>query len=176
MCLGCLNQKQARLVKSSSSLQPHVVTTKPNSTCIYVCDSNCPMFKGFSLCSHVVAAAEVNGDLSDFLDAIRKQCTPNLTAIVSVGFSSVSGRKGGIPKRKRKNSIPIESQSVRQCLQPPSTDSASTGPTAVSLSPTTVGVLTTIATPALTMSVPAFPLSSSYPSFSAPNHIPHSCS
>jgi len=109
-----LSDPKARLVKSASSPQPHVVTTKPSSTCIYVCDSNCPMFKGFSLCSHVVAAAEVNGDLSDFLDAVKKQCTPNLTAIASVGFSSGSGRKGGIPKRKRKNTIPIESQSVRR--------------------------------------------------------------
>ena len=71
-----LPDPKARLVKSSSSAQPHVVTTKEGG--IYVCDSNCPMFKGFSLCSHVVAAAEVNGDLSHFLDAINKHCTPNL--------------------------------------------------------------------------------------------------
>ena len=146
-----LSNPKARLIKSSSSPQPHIVTTKPNSTCTYICDTNCPMFKGYSLCSHVVAAAEVNGDLSDFLDAIKKQCTPNLTAIASNGFSSGSGRKGGIPKRKRKSPISIESRSVRQCLQSPNSDLASISKT-VSFAPTTAGVLTTMATPALPFS------------------------
>ena len=86
-----LPDSKARLVKSSFSPQPHVVTTKEGG--IYVCDSNCPMFKGFSLCSHVVAAAEVNGDLSHILDAINKHCSPNLTAIASAGFYGCSGRK-----------------------------------------------------------------------------------
>ena len=44
-------------------------------------------------------AADVNGDLSHFLDAINKHC---MTAIASAGFSGDSGRKEGIPKRKRK--------------------------------------------------------------------------
>lgn len=61
-----LSDSKARLVKSSSSPQPHVVRTKTGSSCIYICDSSCPMFKGFSLCSHVVAVDEVNGDLRDF--------------------------------------------------------------------------------------------------------------
>ena len=112
-----LSDPKARLVKSSSSLQPHVVQLKPNSKSTYVCDSNCPMFKGFSLCSHVVAVAEVNGDLPLFLKAIQSKCNPNLTAIASHGFSCGSGRKGGIPKRKRKTPTQVESRSVRQSLQ-----------------------------------------------------------
>ena len=55
-----------------------------------------------------------------FLDAINKHCSPNLTAVTSAGFSGGSGRKGDIPKRKRKHPVPIESRSVRQCLQSPS--------------------------------------------------------
>ena len=77
-----LNEK-AWLVKSSSSPQPHVVQTKPNNMCHYICDSSCPMFKGFSVCSHVVAVAEVNGGLPEFLKSIQKECEPNLSAIAT---------------------------------------------------------------------------------------------
>ena len=54
-----------RLVKSSTSSQPHLVTA--NSKSVYVCDKNCPMFKGFSICSHIIATAHTNGDLKVFL-------------------------------------------------------------------------------------------------------------
>ena len=67
-----MSDEKARLVKSSSSPQLHVVQAKSNGKCLYICDSNCPMFKGFSLCYHVVAVAEVNGDLPLFLKSIQK--------------------------------------------------------------------------------------------------------
>ena len=160
-----LPDPKARLVESSSSPQLHVLTTKEGG--IYVCASNCPMFKGFSLWAHVVAEAEVNGDLSHFLDAINKHCSPNLTAIASAGFSGGSGRKGGIPKRKRiKHPVPIESRSIRQCLQSPNADSASTDPTGVSLESTSAGIFNTVAAPTLTISVPTFPLSTGFSTIS----------
>ena len=55
-----------RMVKNSTSAQPHLVTT--NSKDVYVCDKNYQMFKGFSLCSHIIATAHTNGDLKVFLD------------------------------------------------------------------------------------------------------------
>ena len=67
-----LSDEKARLVKSSSSPQPHVVQMKPNNKGLYTCDSNCPMFKGFSLCSHVVAVAEVNGGSSSISEEYPK--------------------------------------------------------------------------------------------------------
>ena len=70
---------------------------------MYICDDKCPMFKGYSICAHVVAAAEDNGELASFLDCVK--CKPNLTAIASAGMPSGSGRKGGKPKRKRNRSI-----------------------------------------------------------------------
>ena len=79
-------------------------------------------------------AADVNGDLSHFLDAINKHC---MTAIASAGFSGDSDRKGGM---KRKRPVPIESRPVRQCLQSPNANSASTGPTGVSLESTSAGI------------------------------------
>ena len=113
-----LTDEKARLIKSSSSPQPHVVQTRSNNKCLYICDSNCPMFDVFSICSHV-AVAEVNGDLSVFLQCIQKGCKPNLTAIATQGLPCGSGRKGGVLKRKRKSTTPIESRSVRQCFQSP---------------------------------------------------------
>ena len=97
-----LSDEKARLVKSSSSPQPHVVQTRSNNKCLYICDSNCPMFKGFSLCSHVVAVAEVNGDLPVFLKSIQKGCKPNLSAIATQGLPCGSGRKGGVPNERER--------------------------------------------------------------------------
>ena len=102
-----------------------MVTSDPKNDKIYRCDDKCPMYKGFSLCSHVITAAEDNGDLKSFLESVCKSCTPNLSAIAN-GMPSGSGRKG-VPKRKRTKAQPIQSRSVRQCLQPQS--SASTMPT-----------------------------------------------
>ena len=70
------------------------------------------MFAGFSICSHVVAVAECNGDLKSFLDAASATCAPNLSAIANQGLP----REGGIPKRKRKTAVPIQLRSVRPCL------------------------------------------------------------
>ena len=51
---------KARFVKSSTSQQPHLVTVS-NFCC--KCNNNCHMFKGYSICSHIVAAAQLNGPL-----------------------------------------------------------------------------------------------------------------
>ena len=106
--------KKARLVMSSSSEHPHLVKTNGKNL-QYSCDEKCPMFKGFSLCSHIIAACHDNGDLRSFLENYKRG--PNLTAIANHGMPSGSGRKGGIPKRKRRCVTPIQTRSVRQCLQ-----------------------------------------------------------
>ena len=108
--------EKGRLVKSTSSSHPHVVTIdKPNSK-LYCSDQHCPMYAGFKVCSHVVAVAECSGDLKSFLDAARRKCAPNLSVIANQGLPKGAGRKGGVPKNKRKNPVPIESRSVRPCL------------------------------------------------------------
>ena len=110
------SDRKARLVMSSSSDHPHLIMTRKGK---YSCDDKCMMFKGFSLCSHVIAAAHDNGDLHSLLENHRcSRHGPNLTAIGSQGMPSGSGRKGGVPKRKRNRvTLPIETRSVRQCLQ-----------------------------------------------------------
>ena len=79
-----------------------------------------PNVQGFLSCSHVIAAAEDNGDLKLFLESVCNSCTPNLSAIANNGMPTGSGRKGGVPKRKRVKAQPVQSRSVRQCLQPQS--------------------------------------------------------
>ena len=111
-----LSDNKARLVKSSSSPHPHIVMTHKSNNRLYCCDDKCAMFKGFSLCSHVLAVAECNGDLKSFLDAISSTCAPNLTAIANQGLPKGAGRKGGVPKRKRKSAVPVQSRSIRPCL------------------------------------------------------------
>ena len=104
----------ARLVKSSSSEQPHLVTRNPKRLNMFCCDKNCQMFKGFSVCSHVVATAQVNGQLESYLVKISGLCKPNFTAISSQKMPSGAGRKGSVCKRK----LPaIETRSLRPCLE-----------------------------------------------------------
>ena len=112
-----LSDEKARLVKSSSSPHPHIVKTHKKNNKLYCCDDNCIMFKGFLLCAHVVAVAENNGDLKAFLDTVNGTCGPNLTAIANQGLLNGAGRKGGVPKRKRKSTVPIQSKSVRPCFE-----------------------------------------------------------
>ena len=73
------------------------------------------MFKGFFLCSHVLAVAECNGDLKSFLDSVSGTYTPNLT-IANQGLPNGAGRKGGVPKRKQKSAVPVQSRSNCPCL------------------------------------------------------------
>ena len=71
-------EEKAKLVKSYSSEQPHLVKACGNQ---YKCDGKCEMFSAFSLCAHTVAAAQVNGDLCWFLEVCSQTFRPNLAAI-----------------------------------------------------------------------------------------------
>lgn len=108
----------SKLVQSSTSDVPHLVKA---SGYLYKCDDRCPMFKGFSLCSHVAAAAQTNGELRAFINTFSDSFTPNLAAISERDIPSRSGRKGGIAKRKRKKNPTPETTSVRQSLTSPMT-------------------------------------------------------
>ena len=139
-----ISDDKARLVQSSSSPHPHIVKTYGKKQ-LYCCDEKCLMYKGFSLCSHVIAVAQHNGDLRAFLANLNDACEPNLTAIACQGLpTGIAGRKGGVPKRKRKGAAVIESRSVRPCLEQsrhvdlqyipssdPSSSNATSGPSAI---------------------------------------------
>lgn len=77
-------QVKAKLVKSSSAEQPHLVKAIGDH---YKCDDRCQMFKGFSLCSHVVAVAQLNGELAAFLAEYSHKIAPNLSAIAQKRYA-----------------------------------------------------------------------------------------
>lgn len=70
---------KGRLVRSSSSEHPHIVNVKKDT--MYFCDENCSMYKGYRVCSHVIATAEDNGELEAFLKSSGYLIQPNLTMI-----------------------------------------------------------------------------------------------
>ena len=106
---------KACFVKSSTSQQPHLVTV---SNFCYKCDNNCHMFKGYSICSHIVAAAQLNGDLAQFLQYFNSRgLGTSLSSIAQRDMPSGAGRKGGVAKRKRKTCYPFETRSVRPLME-----------------------------------------------------------
>jgi len=91
-----------KMVKSKSGDAPHLVRADEHK---YKCDDRCPHFKSISLCSNVVAAAESNGDLSEFVNwfCSKHGSGPNLMRIATHDMPAGAGRKGGkVPKKKVK--------------------------------------------------------------------------
>ena len=93
---GC--SSLARMVESRTGKRPHLVTTGKGGK--FMCDSDCPNYKSFGICSHLVASAEVNHMLPSFLEYFKKRNqVPNLSALAKAGMPA--GRKGGVTARKR---------------------------------------------------------------------------
>lgn len=129
-----MTDNKARLVESSSSEQPHLVTASNNC---YKCDK-CPMFKGYNLCSHVVAVAQKM--VTSMLFYRSKENGPNLSSIALEGMPAGAGKKSGTPNRKRKKNVRIETRSVRPFIDESASPSSVT-PTTVrpsSVTPTSV--------------------------------------
>ncbi len=92
-----------RMVASKTGDCPHMVTTPAKFTGQFKCDGKCAMYATYKVCSHTVAAAEVGGKLSEFLQwLIKQQVSPNLTTLSMVGIPKGAGQKGGVPKNTRK--------------------------------------------------------------------------
>ncbi len=97
-------------------LLTHMLLRKVAKTTIFIVviiTALCTNYKGFPLCSHVIAAAEHNRELKSFLDNLKDSGKLNLTAIANQGLPKGAGRKGGVQKRKRSSNVPIETRSVR---------------------------------------------------------------
>ncbi len=131
-----------RLVLSESSSVPHYVSVEPGSGCTYKCDKSCLNFGAMQICSHVVAAAESNGELSAYISCFKKakgRQPANMTRVAKRGLPAGAGRKGEKPAKKRQpcseppddgNRIPFtppsqitsQRQIVKKpqsCLEPP---------------------------------------------------------
>lgn len=87
-----------RMVASSTGECPHMVTTPAKFTGQFKCDSKCPTFATYKMCSHTIATAEVGGKLLSFIQWLNRQnISPNLTKLSMLGIP-----KGGVQKHKRK--------------------------------------------------------------------------
>ena len=119
-----------KMVKSKSGDAPHLVRAHEHK---YKCDDQFPHFKSISLCSHVVAAAESNGDLIEFVNwfGFKHGSGPNLMRMAT---HDMPGHKNGkAPKIRAKpkqlpsddNHVPlipnvtIQPSTVFQTNQPP---------------------------------------------------------
>lgn len=67
------------------------------------CDNGCLQWKSSKICAHTVAIVGKNNDLCTFLQwYICTNQEPNISTLAMSGLPSGRGRKGGVPKRKRR--------------------------------------------------------------------------
>ena len=92
---------KARMVLSYSGKTPHMVVLRKGGD--YSCDSSCPNWNSMGLCSHTVAVAQVNDELTQLIEAKGKKKKPlNVTNLLVTGMPKGRGRKGGVALRTRK--------------------------------------------------------------------------
>ena len=161
--------EQIYLVKSFSSTQPHTVKCSSHSGGLFKfsCDDKCQMFQGFSICSHVVSTAQYASKLLSFIEYFNSVITgSDLSAIAYSDLPSGSGRKGGIPKRKRKKKITqIESSSISPHLQSASSFTAPSTPVSISGNVTGAAVVNVSSGGVFTVSSQPVPTCTSSSSF-----------
>ena len=97
------------MVLSRSGNRPHLVL--PCKSGRYKCDSECANFKSLAICSHVVAVAELNKSLQEFITQfIKLKKQPNFTQLALHDMPSGRGRKGARAPRKRKKTEPASTR------------------------------------------------------------------
>lgn len=84
---------ECRMVISKHGKRPHLVSKgKPLGK--FSCDNNCPNWKSLGLCSHVVAVAQVNGQLTNLCNNdTRSNRLPSITGLLVTGLPSDVGNK-----------------------------------------------------------------------------------
>lgn len=68
-----LHAGQKLRAKSKSGSTPHLVTATMSKRGVQnKCNDNCPQYKSAHICSHNIAAVEINGDLANFLQYLHR--------------------------------------------------------------------------------------------------------
>ena len=92
--------ENARMVASDSSSRPHFVQKTTGNK--FLCDENCPMWRGRKMCAHTVAVAENFNSLQQFIDVLQKskpEC--NVTKLVTTSCERrKAGTKSGGPRKR----------------------------------------------------------------------------
>ena len=93
-----VNVNPQRFVENESApASPYIVTTKSSKrgAIYYECSANCISFAAYGLCSHVLAVAESDKKLEDFITWYKKQkqSPANVTALAEMDLPSSRGTK-----------------------------------------------------------------------------------
>ena len=108
---------KAHTVLSSSGNPPHLVTLRKNGQ--YICDKTCGNWNSTRVCSHTLAVAEVNGDLSDFVSwLVKSKKQPSLTKPLITGMPDGRGNKGGKSSQRKKKTVPPKMRTPITSLLP----------------------------------------------------------
>ena len=92
---------KSHTVVSASGKRPHMVSVKKTGQ--YVCDKGCGNWNSLSICSHTVAVAEINGELSKYISwFVKAKKKPSVTKLVTTGMPDGRGRKGGKVAQRKK--------------------------------------------------------------------------
>ena len=75
---GDFEGSKGRMVASSSSINPHMVTVGQKNDCLFVCDQHCLRYTAYKFFAHTITVAEVSGCLSDIIKEIKKAKNSNL--------------------------------------------------------------------------------------------------
>ena len=93
---------KSHTVMSCSGKRPHLVSSKKTGQ--YVCDKACGNWNSSAICSHTVAVAEVNGELSSFVSwFIKAKKKPSVTKLVVTGMPDGRGREARLLSTRRKH-------------------------------------------------------------------------
>ena len=88
------------MVVSDSSSRPHFVQKTTGNK--FLCDDNCPMWRGLKVCAHTVAVAESLNCLRQFIEALQKskpECS--VTKLVTTSCERrKAGTKSGAPRKR----------------------------------------------------------------------------
>ena len=95
--------------ESSSKDKPHLVLRGKNKG-VFLCEKSCPKGNVLKVCSHVVATAEDNSELSDFLLKFKPQS--NVSKLVLLTCQTTLG-KGGKQLEKKTPQVEITSRKPR---------------------------------------------------------------
>ena len=70
---------------------------------LFQCDKHCLRYSGVHLCSHIIAVAERNKELQEFLNAFNTSAmAPNLTSLANMDMPKGRGKKANKATQKRK--------------------------------------------------------------------------
>ena len=89
--------------RSKPFLVKRVPSRKTTDGNIFQCGKHCLRYSGVSLCSHVVAVAEHNNELQEYLDTFNAHSSrPNLTSMANMDMPRGRGKKASKATQKRK--------------------------------------------------------------------------